>query len=122
MSIDWNVVATITSPIIALFWGAALNRFSENRPKVVSYFGHVSGIFLSKENPPVQVSTHSVVLRNAGGKPESNIRLGHNVLPHADELIPLETVRTVETIWERFSPENNVALKRPTGESKKYLN
>jgi hypothetical protein len=81
MSIDWNVVATIASPIIALFLGAGLNRLIENRPKVVSYLGHVSGIYLSKANPPVQVNTHSVVLRNAGGKPESNIRLGHNVLP-----------------------------------------
>jgi hypothetical protein len=81
MSIDWNVVATISSPIIALFVGAGLNRFIENRPKVVSYLGHVSGILLSKANPPVQVNTHSVVLRNAGGKTETNIRLGHNVLP-----------------------------------------
>jgi hypothetical protein len=47
----------------------------------VSYLGHVSGIFLSKENPPVQVNTHSVVLRNAGAKSESNIRLEHNILP-----------------------------------------
>lgn len=81
MSIDWNVAATIASPIIALFVGAGLNRLIENRPKVVSYLGHVSGIFLSKANPPVQVNTHSVVLRNAGGKTENNIRVGHNVLP-----------------------------------------
>ncbi|SER23272.1 hypothetical protein SAMN05421690_101379 [Nitrosomonas sp. Nm51] len=81
MSIDWNVVATIASPIVALFVGVGLNRIIENRPKVVSYLGHVSGIFLSKANPPVQVNTHSVVLRNAGGKTESNVRLGHNVLP-----------------------------------------
>ncbi len=81
MVIDWNVVAIIASPIIALFIGAALNRFLENRPKVVSYLGHVSGIYLSEANPPTQVNTHSVVLRNAGRKTETNIRLGHNVLP-----------------------------------------
>lgn len=81
MPIDWNVAATIASPIVALFVGAGLNRLIENRPKVVSYLGHVSGIFLSKANPAVQVNTHSVVLRNAGGKTENNIRVGHNVLP-----------------------------------------
>jgi hypothetical protein len=81
MPIDWNIVVVIASPIIALFVGAGLNRFIENRPKVVSYLGHVSGIYLSKADPPTQVNTHSVVLRNAGGKTETNIRLGHNELP-----------------------------------------
>jgi hypothetical protein len=81
MFIDWNAMATIASPVIALFIGAGLNRFLENRPKVVSYLGHVSGIFLSKADHPIQVNTHSVVLRNAGRKMETNIRLGHNELP-----------------------------------------
>ena len=81
MSIDWNVVATIASPIVALFIGAALNRILENRPRVIVYLGHVSGISLKKYEQPIQVNTHSVVIRNAGKKTDTNIRLGHNTLP-----------------------------------------
>lgn len=81
MVIDWNVVATIASPIIALFVGAALNRAIESRPRVVSYLGHVSGIRLTRGDQPMQVNTHSVVFRNAGGKTANNVRLGHAILP-----------------------------------------
>ncbi|MHB2027151.1 MAG: hypothetical protein ACYCPQ_11060 [Elusimicrobiota bacterium] len=81
MMIDWNVVATISSPIIALIVGAALDRFIENRPKVVSYLGHVSGIRLNRENQIIHINTHSVVLINSGRRTATNIRLGHAVLP-----------------------------------------
>ena len=80
MNVDWNVVATIASPIIALFIGAALNRAIENRPRVVCYLDHVSGISIQGAQP-LQVNSHSVVLRNAGRKTAMNIRLGHAVLP-----------------------------------------
>ena len=61
MLVDWNVVATIAAPIIALFIGAGLNRFLENRPGLLVTLGMCQGISLSKENPPVQINTHSVV-------------------------------------------------------------
>lgn len=48
MDIDWQIVATIASPIIALFIGALLDRAIEERPRVVAYLGHVSGIRLRK--------------------------------------------------------------------------
>ena len=80
MTIDWNIIATIASPVIALFIGAFLNHLLENRPKVVCYLGHVSGIRF-KSDQIHQVNTHSVVLRNAGRKTANNIRLGHNTLP-----------------------------------------
>lgn len=50
MTIDWNVVATIASPVIALLIGAFLNRALANRPKVVSYLGQVSSIRLSRDD------------------------------------------------------------------------
>jgi len=81
MQLDWNIVATIAAPIIALFIGAALNRVIENRPKVISYMGHVSGIFLRQYENPFQVNTHSIVLINTGRKKDTNLRIGHNVLP-----------------------------------------
>jgi hypothetical protein len=81
MHIDWAVFATLAAPILALLVGAALNHFIENRPKVVSYLGHVSGILLNRNNQPFQVNSHSVVLRNAGRRTAKNVRLGHVVLP-----------------------------------------
>lgn len=42
MAIDWNVVATIASPVIALFAGVWVNRRFENRPVLISYFSHGS--------------------------------------------------------------------------------
>lgn len=81
MDIDWQIVATIASPIIALFIGALLEHAIGERPRVVAYLGHVSGIHLPQLNPPTQVNTHSVVIRNAGRKKAHKVRLGHNVLP-----------------------------------------
>lgn len=81
MTIDWMLVATIAAPIIALFVGVALNRTFERRPKLITYYGHVSEFKLQDEHK-TPVFTHSVVVRNAGGRAASNVRLGHNVLPN----------------------------------------
>jgi hypothetical protein len=90
MSIDWNVVATILSPIIALFVGAWVNRKFENRPSLISYFGHVSAFKSTTDaGVPFLVHTHSVVLRNTGRKSATNIRLHHMVLPDFNIYPPL---------------------------------
>lgn len=81
MSIDWNVIATIAAPIIALFIGAFIDRTLQNKPKVISYLGHVSGILLTRCDKPFKVHTHSLVLRNSGRKTAKNVRIGHNTLP-----------------------------------------
>jgi len=83
--IDWNVVATIASPIIALFVGVWINRRFESRPVLISYFGHVSGIrFAPTGGQPTVINTHSVVLRNAGRLPATNVRLRHRHFPAFD--------------------------------------
>jgi len=82
MAIDWNVVATISSPVIALFVGVWVNRLFESRPVLISYFSHVSAFrFTPSGNQPSQVNTHSVVLRNTGRQSATNIRLHHLFLP-----------------------------------------
>lgn len=81
-SIDWMIVATIASPTIALFAGVAINRWFENRPVLISYFGHVAVFQHTPQNgPPMQVHTHQVVIRNAGRRSATNVRLHHVVLP-----------------------------------------
>jgi hypothetical protein len=81
MTIDWSLVATIAAPLLALVVGAVLNHFAEARPRLVTYLAHASAFRAQRPEGPVQVNTHSVVLRNVGRKPATNVRLGHNLLP-----------------------------------------
>lgn len=85
MTIDWNVVATIAAPVIALFIGAALNRVIVARARLVTYLGHVSAHRLKRDDgSPYDVYTHSVVLRNTGRRPATNVRLAHAFLPNVN--------------------------------------
>ena len=82
MAIDWNVVATISAPILALFVGVWVNRRFENRPVLISYFGHVASFIRNPEGGnPFHVNTHTVVLRNTGRRNATNVRLHHINLP-----------------------------------------
>jgi hypothetical protein len=51
MSVDWNVVATIASPLLALVVGIWIDRRFEARPKVISYLANTAVLRL---NPPEQ--------------------------------------------------------------------
>jgi len=98
MTIDWTAVATIAAPIIALFVGVWVNRWFESRPMLISYFGHVAAFL---HNPgagqqPIHVHTHSVVLRNAGRRSATNVRLHHTVLPSFN--IWPQLVHSVQTL------------------------
>jgi len=91
MSIDWNIVTTIASPIIALFIGAFLNRAIERRPRLITYLGHVGAHRLNQQDgSSLDVYTHSVVLRNAGSRPATNVRLEHPILPDFNVLPDIE--------------------------------
>ena len=80
--IDWQVVAAIAAPIVALFFGVWVNRRFESRPILVSYYGHVSAFtHHPAQGQPINVHTHAIVLRNAGRRTATNVRIGHNVLP-----------------------------------------
>jgi hypothetical protein len=82
MTVEWGALATIAAPIIALFVGVWVNRRFESRPVLISHFGHVAA-FVSKSatGEPITVHTHTVVLRNAGRRGATNVRLHHRVLP-----------------------------------------
>lgn len=82
MAIEWNAIATIAAPVIALFVGVWVNRRFESRPVLISYFGHISAIRTTPPNSEsVQVHTHAVVLRNVGRQSATNVRLHHHTLP-----------------------------------------
>jgi hypothetical protein len=94
MTIDWMLVATIGGPLLALPVGAALDRFLERRPKLITYLGHVSSFRI--QGPPIaDVFTHSIVVRNAGGRAATNVRIGHNTLPQNFQIFPPVEFRVV---------------------------
>src|SRR5215475_590114 len=80
--VDWMVVATIAGPVIGVFVGIWMDRLFESKPRLITYYGHVSSF--RKEltgGANLVVNTHAVVLRNAGRRSATNVRLRHNVLP-----------------------------------------
>ena len=80
--IDWQLFATATAPILTLFIGIWVNRRFENRPVLLSHWGHVSSFNYQKENGDTWiVNTHSVVIRNVGRRAATNVRLSHTFLP-----------------------------------------
>ena len=79
--VNWLEVATIAAPIIAAFLGVWATRRFENRPILLSHFGHVSGITLAWPEGPIAINHHSVVIRNTGRRPATYVRLTHHLLP-----------------------------------------
>jgi hypothetical protein len=81
VAIDWGLAAAITMPVAALFMGAALDRLLERRPKLITYYGHVSSHTLRGPAGETVLHAHSVVVSNAGRKAATNVRIGHSFLP-----------------------------------------
>lgn len=91
MTVDWHLVAQIGVPVATLFLGAWVRRWFEKRPALTSYFGHVSAFKYAREDgKKVDIYTHSVVLRNAGRKSASNVRIRHTVLPSFQIVPPVD--------------------------------
>jgi hypothetical protein len=81
MTIDWDLTAKLAGPVVGAIVGAAIKHVLDSKPNVVAFLGHVSGIALQRDSGPLVVGTHSVVVRNAGRKAASDVRVGHNILP-----------------------------------------
>lgn len=86
-----EVYAIIIAPIATLFIGVAINRFLEDRPRVITYISNTFGISIT---PPdsggktFHVNSHSITIRNTGRKVAKNVRIAHNVLPDFQVLPP----------------------------------
>jgi len=80
--VDWQIVVDVTIPIITLFLGVWAQRWMERRAALVSYFGHVSSFtWTPPKGTLVIINTHTVVLRNAGKRSATNVRVHHFMLP-----------------------------------------
>ena len=68
--------------LLGSIFGALIKQRVEGVPKLVSSYQH-SSVFQAKtpDGQPFVMHTHEVVVRNAGRKPATNVRLSHHFLP-----------------------------------------
>ena len=103
-------------PDNSVIFGAGLDRLLETRSRIVAYLGHVSGINLSRAAPPIQVNTHSVVIRNVGRRTATNVRIGHNTLPDYQVYPDIEYHENnlpgggVEIVFPKLVPKRQVTV------------
>ena len=89
--VDWQLFLTVAAPILTLLVGVWVNRRFENRPVLLSHWGHVSSFNYQQGNGATGiVNTHSVVIRNVGRRAATNVRLSHTLLPDFNIWPPVE--------------------------------
>ena len=87
MQIDWVVVFTIAAPIIIAILSVFLDRYFRERPNLIAYTGHIANFRVRGESE-ISIYTHSIVLRNAGRKSATNVRVGHVQFPNHYQITP----------------------------------
>ena len=93
---NWQTLVTLATPILTLCIGILANRRFENCPKLLSYWGHVSSFsYQDHKGTTGIVNTHSVVIRNVGRRPATNVRLSHAFLPNFNLHPPVPYTREV---------------------------
>lgn len=77
---DTDQILKLIAPTLAAIIGVAVKYYTEERSKLISFVGHVS-VFTLQDDQKTNVFAHSIIVRNAGRKTATNVRLGHNVFP-----------------------------------------
>lgn len=96
---------TIIVSTATLLIGIFCNRVFENRPRLITYFGHISaGKIRPGQQPELDVFTHSVVIKNVGQKPATNVRVEHNPL-----------IANIQTMISVYPPIRYQIFKIPGG-------
>ena len=81
MSPDWDIALRIVGFFAPAMVGAVVTHFVEHRPRLIAFWAHTGAVMLGNQNPPLQVNTHSVTLRNIGWRFCTNVRVTHLTLP-----------------------------------------
>ncbi len=74
------VFLQIAIPLLCIFLGAYLSNWFV-QPSLIAYIGFVADFHIKTDTNPVDIFTHSLVIRNQGKKVANNVRLGHFCLP-----------------------------------------
>lgn len=89
--VDWAVVATLAAPLVTFLLGIGATLWLGYRQRLVVYVTNIAG-FIVMLGPPdeknVEVSTFSLVIRNAGRRATSNVKIGHHHLPKDVAIYP----------------------------------
>ncbi len=98
------ILITIIVSTITLLIGIFLNRIFESKSSLITYYGHIGAgkIKIEQENRFIDIFSHSVVIRNVGRKPATNVRVGHT---------PLAV--NVENMISVYPPTETKVLKIP---------
>lgn len=76
----------LISPIILLIISEFIRRYMAQKPRLISFLGHVSSFKI--KDTESSIYTHSIIVRNTGNKLAKNVRLGHNFLPTDINVFP----------------------------------
>lgn len=117
MNIDWHLFARFAGPLLAAIVGASIVRWWERKVRLISYLAHASAVQVQPpQGQQFQVNTHSIVVRNAGKKAATNVRLGHHILPNFSVYpsIAYETNMlpggSVELVFPTLVPDEQVTV------------
>jgi hypothetical protein len=120
MGIDWHLVARIGAPLAAGVLTFLLTKFLQDRPRLVTYYGHASAHQMkpTEANPEgITVHTHSVVVRNAGRKAATNVRVSHAILPQDFNVFPAvhysvekTPENTSDIVFPKLVPKEQVTI------------
>lgn len=99
---DVRSIVAVSAPIITVFIGFILKKYFYNRPRLITYYGHISSFNTKQTNPtqtsPIIINTHTVVVRNTGNLAAKNVRVGHRVLPDGSYNINPQTYYEIRDI------------------------
>lgn len=87
MAVDLDFVAKIVSPVIVSIVGALLKKYTEAKPRVITYLTHASAVKFNGEDDNL-INTHCIVVANIGKKTAHNLRIGHFNLPKGFQIYP----------------------------------
>lgn len=86
---DWiEILTKVISGVVTGLILLILKKIFTRKAKLITYFVHASAIPLPQAQPPSQVNTHAIVVRNVGRATAKNVRIGHNFLPSSYQIFP----------------------------------
>ncbi len=91
MPVELDITLKICIPILTLIIGIFINRIAEAKPRLITYYSHVSAINIHPNKiEPFQVNSHAIYIRNTGRKAAKNVRIGHQFLPDYQIFPPID--------------------------------
>jgi len=98
---------------------AVVTRWFERKPKLITYLSHSASFTYSTDHGGKEaVNTHTLVIRNAGNKAATNVRVGHNHLPIDFQMFPKRAFKVEniddgecsDIVFETVAPSEEITI------------